>query len=124
MSDSAGAGSIARTPEPPYYAVVFTSLRSAGDPEGYAQAAAEMTASPRSNRATGIERPGRRWCGDHGVMLGKSWRSAIGSRWPSTAPCSGRAADVVPALPGPRSRVERDYGWRAWRPPPASAANP
>ena len=26
---------LAETPEPPYYAVVFTSLRSAADPEGY-----------------------------------------------------------------------------------------
>lgn len=32
---------IARTPEPPYYAVIFTSLRSAGD-DGYADMAARM----------------------------------------------------------------------------------
>jgi heme-degrading monooxygenase HmoA len=31
------------TPEPPYYAVVFTSLRTPGD-DGYAQASAEMFA--------------------------------------------------------------------------------
>lgn len=33
---------IARTPEPPYYAVIFTSLRNAADEPGYAQAAADM----------------------------------------------------------------------------------
>lgn len=32
----------ARTPRPPYYAVIFTSLRKPGDEEGYAQAAARM----------------------------------------------------------------------------------
>ena len=35
--------SIADTPEPPYYAVVFTSLRSSADEEGYAAMAARMT---------------------------------------------------------------------------------
>jgi len=36
--------STARTPEPPYYAVVFTSLRGALDPEGYAATADRMIA--------------------------------------------------------------------------------
>ena len=34
---------IANTPEPPYYAVIFTSVRSATD-EGYAPTAAKMVA--------------------------------------------------------------------------------
>lgn len=34
---------IARTPEPPYYAVIFTSLQT-GDLEGYDEAAARMEA--------------------------------------------------------------------------------
>jgi len=34
---------IATTPEPPYYAVIFTSVRSATD-EGYADTAAKMVA--------------------------------------------------------------------------------
>lgn len=38
---SAGAG-LARTPEPPYYAVIFTSLRNTSDPEGYAAMAQRM----------------------------------------------------------------------------------
>jgi heme-degrading monooxygenase HmoA len=33
---------IARTPEPPYYAVIFTSLRTPADDAGYESAAAEM----------------------------------------------------------------------------------
>src|SRR5262245_47165196 len=33
---------LARTPEPPYYAVVFTSVRSPADPEGYAAVADRM----------------------------------------------------------------------------------
>lgn len=38
MPDTA---TIARTPEPPYYAVIFTSLRTEGD-NGYAEMAAKM----------------------------------------------------------------------------------
>jgi heme-degrading monooxygenase HmoA len=38
MSDS---NNIAKTPEPPYYAVIFTSLRSEGD-RGYGQMAERM----------------------------------------------------------------------------------
>ncbi len=41
MTDSAGPGAIAATPEPPYVAVIFTSLRTDGD-HGYAATAAEM----------------------------------------------------------------------------------
>ena len=33
---------IARTPEPPYWAVIFTSQRAEADAEGYARAAAAM----------------------------------------------------------------------------------
>src|SRR5262249_36648847 len=33
---------LARTPEPPYYAVIFTSVRAADDPEAYAATAARM----------------------------------------------------------------------------------
>ena len=33
---------LARTPEPPYYAVVFTTLRTPGDADGYAETAARM----------------------------------------------------------------------------------
>src|SRR5262245_59280203 len=33
---------LARTPKPPYYAVVFTSLRTAADPDGYERMAERM----------------------------------------------------------------------------------
>ena len=33
---------LAHTPEPPYYTVVFSSLRTAADPEGYNATAARM----------------------------------------------------------------------------------
>jgi len=33
---------LARTPEPPYYAVVFTSVRTDADPDGYEQMAERM----------------------------------------------------------------------------------
>lgn len=39
----AGAACIATTPEPPYYAVIFTSLRSEGD-DGYGEMASRMAA--------------------------------------------------------------------------------
>lgn len=38
MSES----SLASTPEPPYFAVIFTSIRAAGDPDGYARTAERM----------------------------------------------------------------------------------
>ncbi len=37
-------GSLESLPEPPYYAVVFTSLRSSSDPEEYARVAERMVA--------------------------------------------------------------------------------
>jgi heme-degrading monooxygenase HmoA len=36
------AQDFARTPEPPYYAVIFTSRRKEWDPDGYAEAAQRM----------------------------------------------------------------------------------
>lgn len=40
------ADNIAKTPEPPYYAVIFTSLRTAGD-NGYGEMAGRMEALAR-----------------------------------------------------------------------------
>jgi heme-degrading monooxygenase HmoA len=36
------SAAFANTPEPPYYAVIFTSQRNGADAEGYAEAAAAM----------------------------------------------------------------------------------
>jgi heme-degrading monooxygenase HmoA len=41
-------GPIAQTPEPPYYAVIFTSVRTDADPEGYAGTAALMVELART----------------------------------------------------------------------------
>jgi heme-degrading monooxygenase HmoA len=41
MSENGGVQPIARTPEPPYTAVIFTSVRTAGE-QGYAPMAARM----------------------------------------------------------------------------------
>jgi heme-degrading monooxygenase HmoA len=41
-SPASEAGAFAVTPEPPYYAVIFTSLRREGDDEAYARTADEM----------------------------------------------------------------------------------
>ena len=38
------SGGIARTPEPPYYAVVFTSRRTPADDEGYGRTSDEIEA--------------------------------------------------------------------------------
>jgi heme-degrading monooxygenase HmoA len=47
---------IARLPEPPYWAVIFTSLRTSADPEGYAAMAAAMEAlAPRQPGFLGVE---------------------------------------------------------------------
>jgi heme-degrading monooxygenase HmoA len=40
MSDATSP--LAHTPEPPYYAVIFSSLRSSSDPEDYARVAGRM----------------------------------------------------------------------------------
>src|SRR6266571_8380817 len=47
MSFEGSPDLIARTPEPPYYAVIFTSLRTAEDDAGYARAAAAMAEMAR-----------------------------------------------------------------------------
>ena len=62
-------GELARTPDPPYVAVIFTSLRTPGD-DGYAEAADRMERLAR--RAAGLsrnrERPRRRR--HHRLVLG------------------------------------------------------
>ena len=56
MSPPASAEPIARTPQPPYFAVIFTSLRTPEDEAGYAAMAAEMdTLARRQPGYLGIE---------------------------------------------------------------------
>lgn len=108
--------SLARTPEPPYWAVVFTSLRTPVDDAGYAQTADEM-------EALAALQPG---------FLGvESARGADGlgitvSYWASEDAVAGwrRNADHLAAQRAGRetwyrayelrvARVERAYGFRA-----------
>ncbi|WP_273820348.1 antibiotic biosynthesis monooxygenase family protein [Pseudomonas asplenii] len=62
---------IASTPQPPYYAVIFTSLRTAGD-QGYAEAARRMLDLAREQPGfLGVESAR----GDNGLGLTVSyWR--------------------------------------------------
>ena len=103
---------IADTPEPPYYAVIFTSIRTGADPELYALTADRMEELAR-------QQPG---------FLGvESAREAIGitvSYWASEEAILAwkRQAEHVAAQAGGRkgwyaafktriARVERDYGF-------------
>lgn len=100
----------ATTPQPPYYAVIFTSVRHDGD-RGYAETADEMLALAR-------QQPG---------FLGfESARQEIGisvSYWESPAAiqawkenarhrlAQGRARDWYAAFRVRVCRVEREYGF-------------
>jgi heme-degrading monooxygenase HmoA len=105
---------LARTPEPPYWAVIFTSLRTPEDAAGYAQTADEM-------EALAAQQPG---------YLGMESVSDVGglgitvSYWVSEEAILGwrRHADHVAAQRAGRdtwyrayelrvARVERAYGF-------------
>lgn len=110
---------IAHTPEPPYYAVVFTSLRAPVDGEGYAQTAEHML-------ALAAEQPGYLGVesarGADGLGLTVSyWRDegAIAA-WKShadhvTAREAGRARWYA-AYAVRVCKVERAYGFASPRP--------
>jgi heme-degrading monooxygenase HmoA len=102
---------IARTPEPPYWAVIFTNLRTEGD-DGYAAMAQAM-------EALAAEQPG--WLGfesareDLGISVSyfrdlesiKAWRENVRHR---AAQQKGRE-DWYAAYKVRIARVERDYGF-------------
>lgn len=103
--------SIAETPEPPYYAVIFTSLRTEGD-DGYGEMAARM-----------VELAGRR----PGYLGAESARDGLGitvSYWKDLESIAAWKADaehlVAQKLGRERwyrsfktriARVERDYAF-------------
>ena len=102
---------IAKTPAPPYYAVIFTSIRTAADPELYALTAERMEALA---------------AGQPGFLGMESAREAVGitvSYWASEAAILAwkRNAEHAAAQAAGRkgwyaafrtriARVERDYG--------------
>jgi hypothetical protein len=91
---------IANTPPAPYFAVIFTSLRTEGD-QGYAEAAERMVELAR-------QQPGSSGWSRHGAMTGwglpcrtgpvrrRSWR---GNSILSTARFGNGAHDLVCTLP-------------------------
>ena len=104
---------IAATPAAPYYAVIFTSLRTEGD-QGYAEAAARMVELARQQRGfLGVESARGEdglgitvsyWASEAAIMAWKEHpeHSAIRERGRSTwyARCHTRVC-----------RVERGYGF-------------
>lgn len=100
----------AETPAPPYYAVIFTSIRQPGD-DGYAAAAERML-------ALAAEQPGFLGFESARQEIGISvsyWASpeAI-QRWKANAEhrlAQGRARDWYAAFRVRVCRVEREYGF-------------
>lgn len=105
----------AATPEPPYYAVVFTSSMTGNDPEGYAKMAESMERLAATMPGyLGIE-TGR---GDVGVTVSywqdlesiENWKSNIQHQ---AAQQIGKAKwyqDFVVRV----AKVERDYAMSGW----------
>lgn len=63
---------ISKTPEPPYYAVIFTSVRTNGD-HGYKETAANMLklAAAPARLFRSRKRKGHEWKRNNGFLLGK-----------------------------------------------------
>ncbi len=98
---------IARTPEPPYYAVIFTSQRTGADAEGYARTAETMAAlAARQPGFLGMESA----AGPDGVGITVSyWQSEDAIRaWKQVS--QHRSAQRVG-----RERWYRDYALRVCR---------
>ncbi|CAI8872345.1 ABM domain-containing protein [Pseudomonas sp. IT-P100] len=105
---------MARTPEPPYYAVIFTSLRTDGD-QGYAEAAERMVELAREQPGfLGVESARGEdglgitvsyWASEAAILAWKLHpeHSAIRERGRSTwySACNTRVC-----------RVERAYGFK------------
>lgn len=119
MSTLTSAARFADTPEPPYYAVVFTSFRNGEDDEGYGEASARMM-------ALAVQQPG--------YLGAESVRDAEGigitvSYWRSEADILGWKHQAEHAATRARGRrdwytryitrvakVERAYDWFAKAP--------
>ncbi|PRA59157.1 MULTISPECIES: antibiotic biosynthesis monooxygenase [Pseudomonas] len=106
---------IATTPQPPYYAVIFTSLRNPGD-QGYAQAAEQMLELAREQSGfLGVESAR----GDDGLGITVSyWSSEEAIRaWKHHAEHSairerGRSTWYI-AFETRVCKVERAYAFRS-----------
>lgn len=105
--------SIAATPEPPYFAVIFTSLRSPGD-AGYAEAVTRMAELAAGQPGfLGME------SARDGLGISVSYWSSLDAiaRWKQNlahrAAQSRGQAEWYTAYRVRVCRVERDYGWGA-----------
>jgi heme-degrading monooxygenase HmoA len=107
---------IAATPAPPYYAVIFTSLRTAGD-NGYARMAEAMEALARTQ-------PGFLGIESAREELGRDGLGITGSYWESPEAITAWKANAQHLVVQQRGRdtwyeefkvricrVERDYGF-------------
>ncbi|GAB4295051.1 MAG: hypothetical protein Kow0096_11640 [Thiohalomonadaceae bacterium] len=98
------------TPEPPYYAVIFTSLRSPGD-NGYAAMADKMLALARGQPGfLGFETARQElgisvsyWASLEAI---RQWKEHLAHR-----EAQGRAQDWYRAFRVRVCRVEREYGF-------------
>jgi heme-degrading monooxygenase HmoA len=102
---------IANTPSPPYYAVIFTSLRSDRDEAGYAETARKMEEMARRQPGfLGLESARE----DIGISVSywsdlesiRQWKSNLAHR---EAQARGRE-EWYSAYATRIARVERDYG--------------
>jgi len=109
---SLAEGALARTPDPSYYAVIFTSLRTDEDAEGYARAAEELEALARDQPGfLGIEsaRDGSGagitvsyWASEEAIF---AWRRVAEHRGAQRKGRGGWYADYTVRV----ARVERSY---------------
>jgi len=86
----------ARTPEPPYYAVIFSSLRRSGDDEGYAATAERMLELARQQPGfLGVE-----------AVRGSNGFGITVSYWDSEAAIAAWKRDVEHTAARQRGRLE------------------
>jgi heme-degrading monooxygenase HmoA len=102
--------SLARTPQPPYFAVIFTSVRSDGD-GGYAEAARRMLElAARQPGFLGFESARQEigisvsyWASEEAI---RAWKENVEHRL-----AQGRARDWYREFRVRVCRVEREYGF-------------
>lgn len=64
---------IAKTPPPPYYAVIFSSVRTTGD-NGYSETSEQMVSSVAGQDGyLGMETAGDEPGGDNNLLLERPW---------------------------------------------------
>ena len=123
-----GGMAIAETPEPPYYAVIFTSLRNEQPDDGYEDTVDRMFELAADQPGfLGVE-SARHWPRDHGLLLDRRSldRRVEGTREHALAQERGRT-EWYGQYTLRIARVERDYtvetglGGPSWAKPAADA---